>query len=45
MESQSYIAPGLLFSNEKLGVKFAIPFGLNDNSADRVIHLSLTHTF
>ena len=44
--SQSYISPGIIFNgNNNITVKFAIPFGLNNKSADHIINISLIHTF
>lgn len=45
--SQSYISPGIIFNNagNSVGVKFAVPFGLNNKSADHIINISIEHTF
>jgi len=44
--TQTYFSPGLIYDTEKnLTVKFAVPIGLSDKSADYGINFSLAHNF
>jgi len=45
-KSESYLAPGIIFNNEKnLVAKVSIPIGLNSDAAEYGVNLSFSHSF